>query len=37
MIQQVSDFELQLMKIIWENDGTALYSDIVEEIGRAHV
>lgn len=32
MIQQVSDFELQLMKIIWENDGTALYSDIVEAL-----
>lgn len=28
MLQQVSDFELELMKIIWENGGTALYSEI---------
>ena len=26
---QVSDYELELMKIIWANDGTALYSEIV--------
>ena len=25
MIQQVSDFELELMKTIWGNGGTALY------------
>lgn len=29
MIQQVSDFELELMKAIWENGGSALYSEIV--------
>ncbi|QHI72170.1 BlaI/MecI/CopY family transcriptional regulator [Aminipila terrae] len=30
MIQQVSDFELELMKAIWANDGAALYAQIVE-------
>lgn len=30
MTQQVSDFELELMKIIWENGGTALYAEITE-------
>mgnify|MGYP000112717911 CR=1 FL=1 len=30
MLQQVSDFELELMKTIWENGGTALYAEIVE-------
>ncbi|MGL5258318.1 MAG: BlaI/MecI/CopY family transcriptional regulator [Proteocatella sp.] len=30
MLQQVSDFELELMKIIWANEGTALYAEIVE-------
>lgn len=29
MVQQVSDFELELMKIIWGNGGTALYAEIV--------
>lgn len=29
-MQQVSDFELELMKIIWDNGGTALYAEIVE-------
>lgn len=29
MPQQVSDFELELMKAIWENGGTALYAEIV--------
>ena len=24
-MQQVSDYELELMKIIWANSGTALY------------
>ena len=28
MLQQVSDFELELMKTIWENGGTALYAEI---------
>lgn len=30
MLQQVSDFELELMKTIWENGGTAPYAEIVE-------
>lgn len=30
MIQQVSDFELELMKTIWANGGTALYAEIAE-------
>lgn len=29
MIQQVSDFELELMKTIWGNGGAALYAEIV--------
>lgn len=29
MKQQVSDFELELMRAIWANDGVALYADIV--------
>ena len=32
MIQQVSDAELQLMKIIWSRGGTALYAEIMEEL-----
>ena len=28
-MQQVSDYELELMKIIWANDGTSLYAQIV--------
>lgn len=31
-MQQVSDFELELMKIIWENGGTALYAEIVKAL-----
>lgn len=27
-MQQISDYELELMKIIWANGGTALYADI---------
>lgn len=27
-MQQVSDYELELMKVIWNNDGTALYAEI---------
>lgn len=34
MLQQVSDFELELMKTIWENGGTALYADIVKALDR---
>lgn len=32
MIQQVSDFELELMKAIWGNGGAALYAEIVEAL-----
>lgn len=32
MIQQISDSELELMKIIWENGGTALYIQISEAL-----
>lgn len=32
MIQQVSDFELELMKTIWANGGIALYAEIVESL-----
>ncbi|MCL2621165.1 MAG: BlaI/MecI/CopY family transcriptional regulator [Defluviitaleaceae bacterium] len=28
-MQQVSDYELEVMKIIWTNGGTALYAEIV--------
>lgn len=35
MAQQVSDAELQLMKIIWGNGGTALYARIMEELTAA--
>ena len=31
MKQQISDFELELMKIIWENGGTARYAEITAE------
>lgn len=34
MIQQVSDSELELMKIIWENGGMALYTDIMEKLAQ---
>ena len=34
MIQQVSDFELELMKTIWGNGGTALYAEIAEALER---
>ena len=32
MIQQVSDFELELKKTIWGNGGTALYAEIAEAL-----
>lgn len=32
MMQQISESELVLMKIIWKNGGTALYSHIMEEV-----
>ena len=31
-MQQVSDYELELMKVIWGNGGTALYAEIVEAL-----
>ena len=34
MVQQVSDFELELMKTIWEHGGTALYAEIVESLAK---
>lgn len=27
-MQQISDYELELMKVIWNNGGTALYAEI---------
>lgn len=35
MQQQISDSELELMKIIWTNGGTALYSYIMEELDKS--
>ena len=35
MIQQVSDSELELMKIVWANGDTALYAHIMEELTKA--
>lgn len=32
MPQQVSEFELELMKTIWDNGGTALYAEIAESL-----
>lgn len=32
MKQQVSDFELELMKTIWANGGQSLYAEIVEAL-----
>ena len=29
-MQQITDYELELMKIIWTNGGTAMYNEIVE-------
>ena len=34
MIQQVSDSELELMKIVWNNGGAVLYADIMEELAK---
>lgn len=31
-MQQISDYELELMKIIWSNNGTALYAEIVKAL-----
>ena len=32
MKQHISDFELELMKIIWENGGTAIYAEITSTL-----
>ena len=32
MLQQISESELVLMKIIWKNGGTALYSVVMDEL-----
>ncbi|MCI9071730.1 MAG: BlaI/MecI/CopY family transcriptional regulator [Lachnospiraceae bacterium] len=34
MVQQVSDAELELMKIVWANGGTVLYAQIMEELAK---
>lgn len=34
MLQQISSSELVLMKIIWKNGGSALYSYIMDELGK---
>lgn len=31
-MQQISDYELELMKIIWANGGTALYAEIFKAL-----
>lgn len=31
-MQQISDYELELMKIIWGNNGTALYAEIAQAL-----
>ena len=33
--QQISDSELELMKIVWASGGTALYAQIMEELAKA--
>lgn len=35
MVQQVSNSELELMKIIWANGGRALYTEISERLSKA--
>ncbi len=35
MAMQISDSELELMKIVWANGGTALYAHIMEELSKA--
>ena len=35
MIQQVSDSELELMKIVWANGGSALYAQIMDALTRS--
>lgn len=31
-MQQITEYELELMKIVWANDGKALYADIVKAL-----
>ena len=35
MVQQVSDSELELMKIVWANGGCVLYAQITEELAKS--
>lgn len=35
MIPQISDSELELMKIVWARGGTALYAHIMEDLAEA--
>ena len=35
MIQQISDSELELMRIVWARGGTALYAQIMEDLEKA--
>lgn len=35
MIQQISDSELELMRIVWARGGTALYAHIMEDLEEA--
>lgn len=35
MIQQVSDSELELMKLVWAKGGTALYAQLMEELEKS--
>ena len=35
MIQQISDSELELMRIVWARGGTALYAHIMEDLEKA--
>ena len=36
-MQQVSDYELELMKIIWGNQNWALYAEIAEDVYKRQV
>ncbi len=36
-MQQVSDFELELMKVIWSNGDMALYSEITAALHAKHI
>lgn len=37
MIQQISDSELELMKIIWAAGGKALYAQIMDELAKTDI